>query len=126
MYKNLTIIAFLGSLTIILGAFGAHILKDSLSEAALKSYETAVSYQMYHVIILLMLNISSVFSTRVKHKLTLIFIIGIVLFSGAIYAIYIFKVPAANIWFVTPLGGLILVIGWLILTYEFFKMSLQK
>lgn len=126
MYKNLTIIAFLGAVTIILGAFGAHALKESLAPEALNSFETAVRYQMYHVIVLLLVNFTDHISLNLKNKLTLIFISGIALFSGSIYLIYLLGVPVSSIWFVTPLGGFILIIGWILLFYEFLKKSMKK
>ena len=126
MYKNLTLIAFLGAVTIILGAFGAHALKESLTPEALKSFETAVRYQMYHVIVLLLVNFTDHISLNLKNKLTLIFISGIALFSGSIYLIYLLGVPVSSIWFVTPLGGFILIIGWILLFYEFLKKSMKK
>ncbi len=126
MYKNLTIIAFLGAVTIILGAFGAHALKESLTPEALKSFETAVRYQMYHVIVLLLVNFTDHISLNLKNKLTLIFISGIAFFSGSIYLIYLLGVPVSSIWFVTPLGGFILIIGWILLFYEFLKKSMKK
>lgn len=126
MYKNLTIITFLGAVTIILGAFGAHALKESLAPEALNSFETAVRYQMYHVIVLLLVNFTDHISLNLKNKLTLIFISGIALFSGSIYLIYLLGVPVSSIWFVTPLGGFILIIGWILLFYEFLKKSMKK
>ncbi|MFL0138852.1 DUF423 domain-containing protein, partial [Tenacibaculum maritimum] len=53
MYKNLTISSILGALAVILGAFGAHALKNKLSVEALNSFEVGVRYQMYHAIALL-------------------------------------------------------------------------
>lgn len=126
MYKNLTIITLLAALTIILGAFGAHALKETLSEQALQSFETAVRYQMYHVIALLIINLQSNFSEVFKKQMTILFLIGIVLFSGSIYALYLLNVPAKYIWFVTPLGGLILILGWLYFSLYCFKLRRNK
>lgn len=126
MYKNLTIITLLGALTIILGAFGAHALKETLSSEALQSFETAVRYQMYHVLLLIMVNLTEHFSNAFKRKITWVFLIGILLFSGSIYAIYLGKIPVNYIWFVTPLGGLVLIIGWFLLSYQLFKRSRGK
>ncbi|CAL2077085.1 DUF423 domain-containing protein [Tenacibaculum sp. 190524A05c] len=126
MYKNLTIITLLGALTIILGAFGAHALKETLSPEALQSFETAVRYQMYHVLLLIMVNLTEHFSIAFKRKITWVFLIGILLFSGSIYAIYLGKIPVNYIWFVTPLGGLVLIIGWFLLSYQLFKRSRGK
>jgi uncharacterized membrane protein YgdD (TMEM256/DUF423 family) len=112
MLKNLIITCLLGMLAIILGAFGAHALKDSLTIDQLASFETAVRYQMYHVIVLLFVNTYDGFSSMQKNRISLFFFVGILFFSGSIYAIQLTKITAKSIWFVTPLGGLLLVIGW--------------
>jgi len=118
---NLAIVAFLGMLATILGAFGAHALKNKLTFEALQSFETAVRYQMYHVIVLLFVNMFQGFSPEFKSTLTITFLIGILFFSGSIYLIHLAKVPAKSIWFVTPLGGLILIVGWGMMMYHFIK-----
>ncbi len=120
MNKNLTITSILGAITIILGAFGAHALKDKLGVHELKSFETAVKYQMFHVIVLLFVNSYVNFSVKTKNYLTVIFLIGIVFFSGSIYAITL-GVNAKLIWFITPLGGLLFIVGWLLMAFAFLK-----
>ena len=84
MFKNLIITSFLGMLAIILGAFGAHALKDSLSIAEQLSFETGVRYQMYHVIVLLFVNMYSGFSSTQKNTISGLFFFGIFCFSGSI------------------------------------------
>jgi len=123
MYKNLTIVSLIGVLAIILGAFGAHALKETLSAEALNSFETAVRYQIYHVILLLLINLHQVFSGKEKQILTYIFLIGLLFFSGSIYLIHLAKIPAKTIWFITPLGGLLLIIGWVYLALLFLRKS---
>ncbi len=113
MFKNLIIASFLGFLAVILGAFGAHALKETLSPDQLQSFETAVRYQMYHSIILLFVNIYEGFSIQQKNTISYLFFAGILLFSGSIYTIQLTTISAKSIWFVTPLGGLFLIIGWL-------------
>jgi len=120
MNKNLVITSFIGAFTIILGAFGAHALKDMLSIEELKSFETAVKYQMYHVIVLLFVNTYSKFSLKIKNTISYLFFVGILFFSGSIYAITL-GVDAKSIWFVTPIGGLLLILGWLKLGINFLK-----
>ena len=120
MSKTLSVIGFLGAITIILGAFGAHSLQDSLSELQLKSFETAVRYQMYHVIVLLFVNTYSKFSLKTQKTISYLFFAGILFFSGSIYAIT-FGIPAKSIWFVTPLGGLFFILGWVKIAISFFK-----
>lgn len=111
MKKYLIIAASFGGLAVVLGAFGAHALKDVLSESALTSYETGVRYQMYHALVLLFVNSYSKFSLNEMKNISLLFIGGILLFSGSIYAIA-FGISAKSIWFVTPLGGVLLIVGW--------------
>lgn len=118
MNRNLAITSFLGAVTIILGAFGAHSLKDTLDAVEMNSFETAIRYQMYHVIVLLIVNAFAKFSAKDKNVITYFFFGGIICFSGSIYAIS-FGVDASNIWFVTPFGGLLFIIGWLKMTRSF-------
>lgn len=125
MIKNLTITAILGAVTIILGAFGAHSLQDVLTVQELKSFETGVRYQMYHVVVLLFVNTYNGFTSKQKNKISFIFLIGILLFSGSIYAI-VLGVEAKNIWFVTPLGGFLFILGWILLAISFIKGKTAK
>ena len=112
MNTNLVISAFLGAVTIILGAFGAHYLQESLNIEALNSFETAVRYQMYHVIVLLYVNSFGKFRLKDKNLISYLFLSGILFFSGSIYAIT-FGVDAKSIWFITPMGGLFFILGWI-------------
>ncbi|WP_158841053.1 DUF423 domain-containing protein [Polaribacter sp. L3A8] len=121
MFRNLIITCTLGMLAIVLGAFGAHALKEILSAAELSSFETGVRYQMYHVIVLLFVNTYEGFSISQKNKISYIFFFGILLFSGSIYAINLTSITAKSIWFVTPLGGLTLMIGWVFMIVIFLK-----
>ena len=120
MNTNLAISAFLGAVTIILGAFGAHYLQKSLNVEALNSFETAVRYQMYHVIVLLYVNSYGKFKSKDKNLISYLFLSGIVFFSGSIYAIS-FGVDAKSIWFITPIGGLFFILGWIKMAFTFFK-----
>lgn len=126
MNKNLSITSLLGIVAIVLGAFAAHSLKDSLSPDEMEGLKTGIRYQMYHVIVLLFVNTYQGFSTKFKNQVSLMFFLGILFFSGSIYTIYMAGVPAKSIWFVTPLGGLILIIGWVLLFFHFVKKAIQK
>lgn len=121
MNKRLALTSFLGMTAVILGAFGAHALKHKLSIESMQSFETAVRYQMYHVLALLFINISSVFSEETKRKLTIIFVAGIAFFSGSIYAMKLLDISAKYIWFITPLGGLLLIFGWGFMGFRLLK-----
>ena len=126
MYKNLTISAVLGMIAVILGAFGAHALKAKLTPEALDSFQTAVRYQFLHVLLLLFVNTFSEFTSKEKNRISYFLIAGILMFSGSIYFIYLLDVPAKAIWFVTPLGGVLLIIGWGLLTYNFMKRVIKS
>ena len=111
--------ALFGALAVIFGAFGAHALKKILSEDQLKSFETGVKYQMYHAIVLLF--VGSSFSNPNK-LMAWSFIIGILLFSFSIYGLVLSDAKGKKMKFlgpITPLGGLLLVTGWIMLLLEF-------
>jgi uncharacterized membrane protein YgdD (TMEM256/DUF423 family) len=120
----ISIAAFLGALTVALGAFGAHALKAVLPPAALITYETAVRYQMYHVVVLLITgilinNAASPKEQKLLSRAGLFFIDGIVLFSGSLY--FIVAKPFLGIeglpWVgvITPMGGLLWMVAWVLL-----------
>ncbi|RYH75671.1 DUF423 domain-containing protein [Flavobacteriaceae bacterium 144Ye] len=110
--------ALFGMLAIILGAFGAHALKKTLSEDQLKSFETGVKYQMYHAIVLLILGFNQEFSTSAMYWC---FTIGIVLFSFSIYGLILSDAKGKKLRFlgpITPIGGLLFVAGWLLICIQ--------
>ncbi len=111
-----------GLLAVVFGAFGAHTLKKSLNNDQLKSFETGVKYQMYHAILLLVLSFNLNLDTALQQYMIYCFIIGTLLFSFSIYLLVIGKAKGNRMKFlgpVTPLGGLLLVIGWGLLFYSF-------
>lgn len=121
MFKNLIFASLFALSAVILGAFGAHALKEILTTDQLMSFETAVRYQMYHAIVLLFVAIFDGFSIKQKQLINSLFYLGIVLFSGSIYLIQLTSISAKSIWFVTPLGGLFLIGGWLTMIILFLK-----
>lgn len=123
MKKNLAIAAILGLIGVILGAFAAHALKERLPIEAMKSIETAILYQMLHVLTVLFVNGFENFSEKSKNTISAIMFAGILLFSGSIYMIHLLGVPASSIWFITPIGGLLLVCGWIVLFFTCLKIS---
>ena len=126
MFRNYIIICFLGMLAIIFGAFGAHALKDSLTAESLLSFETGVRYQMYHVIVLLFVNMYTGFSEKQINTISLLFFMGIFFFSGSIYAIQLTELTAKSIWFITPIGGLFFILGWVFMLMGFLKKMRKK
>lgn len=129
MYK--TALSFGGAfagLGVILGAFGAHALKQVLTADQIQIFETGVRYQMYHAFALLVAGIlfSSFPFPQIKLA-SLFFIIGIVLFSGSLYVMTLLKangqVGLGGIGIVTPIGGLFFILGWLMLVLAVLKKS---
>tara|TARA_B100000787_G_scaffold163127_1_gene144473 strand:+ start:2400 stop:2780 length:381 start_codon:yes stop_codon:yes gene_type:complete len=112
MFKNIVITCFLGLSAVVLGAFGAHAFKEILTSDQLLSMETALRYQMYHVIVLLFVNTFDGFSMKQKNTISYIFFLGVLFFSGSIYLIQLTSVTAKSIWFITPLGGVFFLMGW--------------
>lgn len=115
--------ALLGMLTVVIGALGAHSLKEKLSPEVLQSFETGVRYMMYHVLAILLITNSRMLSDKSKLIISSLFIIGILFFSGSIFAISLDIVQAKQIWFITPVGGLFFILGWLISAYSFFTST---
>lgn len=116
MHKGfLTTAALLGAVTVGLGAFGAHALKQSLSPASLGIYETAVRYQFYHVFALALTGLlAAQFAGKQLRLAGILFICGIVLFSGSLYLL---SLMPAYPWLgaITPLGGACFIAGWIFL-----------
>jgi uncharacterized membrane protein YgdD (TMEM256/DUF423 family) len=118
--------AVLGAVTIAIGAFGAHGLKQLVSADAVASFETGVRYQMYHVIVLIALSLSTKISGVTLKWVFRFFIVGMLLFSGSIYLLAVKEVLPFEVSFlgpITPLGGLLFISGWLRLAFGFRKLK---
>ena len=111
----------LETFAIALGAFGAHSLKEKLEPQDLMNFETGVRYMMYHLLALLLVNNSSFLKDHKKIMVSMLFLVGILFFSGSLFVISTGMIGAKQIWFVTPLGGLFFIVGWLITALAFFK-----
>lgn len=122
--------SILGMLAIILGAFASHGLKSLISVELLQTFETGVRYQMYHAIVLLFIGTTSIFSSKIKQKLFYLIVIGILFFSGSIYGLATNELSLAfdfkSIAFITPIGGLFLIISWAIMALQFLKLKSDK
>ncbi|QGQ97850.1 DUF423 domain-containing protein [Paenibacillus psychroresistens] len=110
-------------LAVALGAFGAHILKERLTSDMLAVFQTGVQYQMYHGLALILV---AILSKQLTNDPTLrrsgwLFFIGIILFSGSLYALSLSGVKILGA--ITPLGGLAFLIGWFMLFWSAFKKS---
>lgn len=116
--------AFFGMTAIILGAFGAHALKTVLTMDQLATFETGVKYQMYHAFFLLFIGLNTKLSFKIKKTLLALTILGVIFFSGSIYLLATDSLNSFNfkvIGFVTPIGGLLLIIAWSIVMIQFLK-----
>ena len=121
--------AIFGMLAIILGAFGAHALKKVLSLEQLSTFETGVRYQMYQALFLLFVGLMTDLSQKAKKTIYYLVLFGVILFSGSIYLLatntltsFDFKV----IGFVTPIGGLLLILAWGVLLFHILKKKQQN
>ena len=110
--RTLAIAGLLLALATIFGAFGAHALKAQLSPDRLQVYETAVRYHFFHALGLLGIGLTLRFvdASPIRWAAVLV-IIGIVLFSGSLYALT-FGAPRP-FGIVTPFGGVALIAGWI-------------
>ncbi|MAO49107.1 MAG: hypothetical protein CL527_10560 [Aequorivita sp.] len=126
--KNIVVTAsFLTAVTIGMGAFGAHGLKNMVDVAALNTFETGIRYQMYHCLAILVLGLAPIIPEKIKKTVFWFFILGILLFSGSIYLLAlnaILPFNSAKIGFITPIGGLLFIIGWI--WFAFKMLSLKK
>lgn len=115
---------FAFALAIILGAFGVHGLKNLVNAEKIESFKTGVLYHLIMCLGLLTVRFSSDFSEKTLPSFRLIFI-GLILFSGSIYILVfnsIFQWPInAFIGPITPIGGLLMIAGWLSLGWNYFK-----
>ena len=108
-------------LAVIFGAFAAHSLKYQISEESIKSFETGVRYMMYHglaIIILSTLNIEG------KNLILKFFLFGTILFSGSIFLLSTQLLTNLKLSFlgpVTPIGGGLLIIGWIVFIFYSIK-----
>lgn len=120
MHLWIKIGGILGGLSVMLGAFGAHSLKASLTEKSLATFQTGVQYQFMHSLALILVGILAMqFPDEHQKKIQRpgwFFAAGILLFSGSLYSLAL----GGPRWLgpVTPLGGLSFMIGWILLAFS--------
>lgn len=108
-----------GALAVLFGAFGAHGLKKILEPEQLKSFETGVKYQMYHALLLIIAGVIFPFSGFSQNLMGWFLILGVLFFSFSIYGLVLSAAKGKKMAFlgpVTPLGGLLLLMGWILFT----------
>lgn len=119
--KTIAFSGFLMAIAIALGAFGAHALKDILSPERLQTWETAVQYQAWNSLgIILVVITGKTFSVDVKPVTILIFF-GVFIFSGSLYTLCLTDFS----WFgaITPVGGILFIAGWSLFGWKLFSLK---
>ena len=108
----------MGALGVALGAFGAHGLKAILTPEMLETYRTGIFYHLIHAVVLLALSLN----TKYNFSLPFYFIfVGIILFSFSLYAYTLSGIKLFAM--ITPIGGVSLIIGWLLIIAGIYKKS---
>ena len=106
----------MGALGVALGAFGAHGLKNILSPELLETYKTGIFYHLIHTAVLLTISLNSKYNLKTPFYFILI---GVVLFSFSLYIYTLTNITAFAM--VTPIGGIALIIGWLMIVVSIIK-----
>lgn len=107
------------ALAVASGAFGAHGLKSRLDAYSMSVYEKAVFYHFIHalgILLVALLARTSAISIGAQARVGWLLLIGIILFSGSLYALAISGVRILGA--ITPIGGIAFIVGWLVLVYE--------
>jgi len=123
----------MGALGVVLGAFGAHGLESAIKDwglgadeqaRRLATWDVAVRYQMYHVLALLGTGILAIHQpTKSLVVASAAFTLGMLVFSGCLYALVLSGVKILGA--VVPLGGLGLIVGWVALAVSVWRMKLE-
>lgn len=118
-----------GVLAVSLGALGAHSLQSLITDAQLKSFETASDYHLIHTLALMILiPLSNTVERKYIQLVYLFFVLGLFLFSGSIYALATKDLIGITSWApilgpITPIGGLCFIAGWTTLLFTGFKYN---
>ena len=115
MRIKVSITLFLGMIAVVLGALGSHALKEVLTPEQLESFTIGVRYQMTHVLLLMVVLLTSYFEEGIKETSFWLTVVGILLFSGSIYLLNLQQLLGVKLSFlgpVTPIGGLFLITNW--------------
>ena len=128
MNSKLNVIgAIFGMTAIVLGAFGAHALKNILNIQQLATFETGVKYQMYHALFLLLIATNQNIYEKTKKYIFNLVVLGTIFFSGSLYLLA--TNPLTNFdfkkfGFITPIGGLLLISAWGLFFASFLKKKI--
>ena len=119
--KGYIIIASLfAALAIVFGAFGSHALKERLSAQSLEVYDIATRYLMFHALGIFLIALLGFQLPKESLEIPVtMMIVGISIFSGSLYLIAMLDLKKLGM--VTPIGGLLLIVSWLLLAYKTYK-----
>ena len=116
----IAIAAILGLISVIAGAAGTHALRDTLDADALRTFETAARFQMYHALALLASGLLAMrWQTRALTIAATLFTLGILLFSGSLYILALTGIGIFGA--IAPIGGICLMAGWATLAFAAFR-----
>ncbi|HSU61500.1 MAG TPA: DUF423 domain-containing protein [Bryobacteraceae bacterium] len=116
--------AFLMAFAVGFGAFGAHGLKGRLDAYSMSVYEKAVFYHFVHalgILLIALLARTNAISIAGQARVGWLLLIGIILFSGSLYALALSGVRILGA--ITPIGGIAFIAGWLVLAYELLRVQ---
>jgi uncharacterized membrane protein YgdD (TMEM256/DUF423 family) len=118
----LTVGAISGALAVILGAFGAHLLKQLISPEMLAVYKTGVEYQFYHTFALLTIGLlMHLKPSKILRLSGYFFIAGTLIFSGFLYLLAITGIKVLGA--IVPIGGVLFITGWICLLIHILKVK---
>lgn len=130
MQRKLILAAtILGSTSIVLGAFGAHALKKVMTTDMLQTFEVGVRYQMYHALFLFLVAVLVQLNDHFKKIILTTITLGVLFFSGSIYLLSTNELTSVDFSFlgpITPIGGLLLMVSWVLVFYGFNKKTTKK
>ena len=113
--------AAFGGLGVVIGAFGAHALKNRLDEYAMSVFKTGVEYHFYHAIALIVVGVLMLIKpSAMLGWSALAFTVGIIIFSGSLYALALSGIKVLGA--ITPIGGVALIAGWVLLAASAHKL----
>ncbi len=127
--NTLVLASILAVTAVLLGAFGAHGLRGEISPDQMQSFRTGVSYQFYHALAMAFVGLLSMhLPGRSLQWPVLAFALGIGLFSGSIYLLSMQPLIGMSLRFlgpITPLGGVLFIVGWVLLIRQLLKVPLR-
>ena len=120
MKGYIIIASLLAAMAILFGAFGSHSLKEELSAQSLEVYDIATRYLMFHALGIFLIALLGFQLPKKSLEIPIIMmIVGTSIFSGSLYLIAMLDFKKLGM--VTPIGGLLLIVSWLLLAYNTYK-----